>query len=114
MICYNSKESLEAKRIYIDSKLLFSKFKSEEVEEALKLKKEVFLRQKKAVNVQELTTEVLCKLSVQYALTRLIVLEGKAYHLGLLRCTLHWSIHILRTNTTNTLPKQKQQQQQGA
>ena len=77
IICYNSHLSIESKRSYIDTSLLFPMFNETDVEEALRAKKEVFIRQKKSMDVESLKIEVLTKMSVQYILSRLAVMEGR-------------------------------------
>ena len=75
-ICYNSTVSIESPRLYLNIELLFTKFNPDEFEEAMRLKKEIFLRQKKTPDIKVLTEELNRKFAVQYILLRLFVKEG--------------------------------------
>lgn len=82
-ICYNSTVSIESPRLYLNIELLFTKFNPDEFEEAMRLKKEIFLRQKKTPDIKVLTEELNRKFAVQYILLRLFVKEGKPFEIGL-------------------------------
>jgi len=76
IVCYNSKVHKESPRIYVNTAIMFTKFKEDEIAEAIRSKKEVFIRQRKPVDVKKITNEVMNKFAVQFILSRLVVSEA--------------------------------------
>ena len=79
LVAYNSDIGVEAPRLYMSSMMLATKInpQSEEFTTKLASKKEILTRQKKTINVPEITKEVYNEMMVNYILQRIgVVAEG--------------------------------------
>ncbi|KAJ1419685.1 hypothetical protein B484DRAFT_134821 [Ochromonadaceae sp. CCMP2298] len=75
VVAYNSEIGVEAPRLYVNSIVLSSQFNTEtgDFQEKISARKEVLNRQKKTVNIAELTKQVYNELMVNYLMQRLNV-----------------------------------------
>ena len=80
IIVFDPEKNREANRIYVSSILLAGKVDQQELQAKITEKKEALIRQKKPVNVTQLTKDLLVASMTNYLLQRLQIKENTSEH----------------------------------